>query len=342
MNKTIELIRDLCQIDGVSGCEEQVAAFIQSRLPQSCQTHIDPRGNLICTKKGKKSPSQKLMFAAHMDEVGFIITYIEESGLLRFSNVGGIDTRVVVGKPVRLESGAVGVVGAKPIHLQKPAEQDEPLKMEGLYIDIGASSREEAEKLVSLGDRAAFRSDFIPFGSHKIKGKAIDDRAGCAVLMELLERELEYDITAVFTTQEEVGTGAAANAAYAVQPDIAVIVETTCAADTAGSTPSDEIAVQGDGPCISFKDTGTLYDMELYRRILKAGKKKGIPCQPKRGTAGSNDSKSIQSIGDGVRVAAVSMPCRYLHSPSCVLDKRDVHATVDLLEELVCQFGHLA
>ena len=141
LTKQLELLKQLCEIDGVSGGEEKVADWLKTHLPEDCKVRTDALGNLICEKKGKQTPKNKLLFSAHMDEVGFIITYIEESGLLRFSSMGGIDTRVVVGKPVRLESGALGVVGAKPIHLQSASDRETVLSYDQLYIDIGAKNR---------------------------------------------------------------------------------------------------------------------------------------------------------------------------------------------------------
>ena len=158
LNTKLEWLEQLCQIDGVSGAEDRVAEWILAHLPQDCRVWRDARGNLICEKKGEKAPKNKMLFAAHMDEVGFIITYIEESGLLRFDAVGGVDTRVVIGKRVRLESGIPGVVGAKPIHLQSAADRDAVLEYDKLYIDIGAASREEAMQHVQLGDFATFKT----------------------------------------------------------------------------------------------------------------------------------------------------------------------------------------
>lgn len=339
MEKTTQLIQDLCLLPGVSGCEEAVREAIARQLEGHCQMETDARGNLICHKKGRRTPDKKIMIAAHMDEVGFLITHIEEDGMLRFANVGGVDTRVVIGKPVMLESGVPGVVGAKPIHLQKKEEQDNPLPMSSLYIDIGASSREEAERLVQLGDRVTFRTPWRRLGQHKVQAKALDDRAGCAVLVRLLQQELEYDITAVFTTLEEVGSVGATCAAYAQQPQIGIALECTSCADVPGVSPDRQVAVQGEGPCLSIKDKSTLYDRDLYRMAMALAKEKSIPCQFKRATTGGNDSKAMQRAGDGARVLALAMPARYIHSGASVLDLRDVDATLRLLPELIAALG---
>ena len=180
LTKQLELLKQLCEIDGVSGGAEKVADWLKNHLPEDCKVRTDALGNLICEKKGKQTPKNKLLFSAHMDEVGFIITYIEESGLLRFSSMGSIDTRVVVGKPVRLESGALGVVGAKPIHLQSASDRETVLSYDQLYIDIGAKNREDALQFAQPGDFATFRPTFIEMGSC-ICAKALDNRIGCAL-----------------------------------------------------------------------------------------------------------------------------------------------------------------
>lgn len=341
MSKTIDALHDLCLIDGVSGYEDKVRDYIKKQVEKYCDTSVDARGNLICFKKGGSKPNSKIMLSAHMDEVGFIVTYIEDSGLIRISNVGGIDTRVAVGKPVILESGVPGVIGAKPIHLLESGEIEKSLKMDDLYIDIGASTREEAEQDVSLGDMVVFSSTFEELGEHKVKGRAMDNRAGCAILMTLLRKKLKYDIHVVFTTLEEIGGGSAGNAAFSIKPDIGIIVETTCAADVPNVSESEQSTTQGNGPALSFKDGKTVYDIDLYKRALHLAKKKEIPCQPKRGVSGGNESRFVQDAANGARVLAVSVPGRYIHSPSCVVDKRDIKNTTLLLEALVDNFGSL-
>lgn len=340
MNKTIELVKALCQLDGVSGAEDAVRDYIESQVKDYCQTSVDARGNLICTKKGKKTPAKKIMLSAHMDEVGFIITGIDDDGFLRFDTVGSIDSRVVIGKPVSLESGVPGVVGTKPIHVQTKEEQDTPLKISDMYLDIGAVSKEDALNYVSLGDHAAFRSAFTTFGSDRIKGKALDNRAACACLIELLQKDAEYDFTAAFTVCEECGKTGAANAAFAIKPDIAIVVETTTACDVHAIDELNQVAVQGQGPCLSFMDSRTIYDRELFNKGLEVAKAHNIPCQVKRSTCGGNDAGDIQTVGAGVRVMAVSIPGRYTHSASNVLKVSDIDAATQLLGCLVDELAN--
>lgn len=336
---TFELLKDLCQIDGVSGAEDLVREYIEAQVKDYCDCRVDARGNLICFKKGKKTPSKKIMLSAHMDEVGFVVTGVDADGFLRFSTVGGIDSRVVIGKRVRLESGISAIVGTKPIHVQSKEEQDTPLKVSEMYLDIGAKDKEDALASVSLGDHAAFFSNVVEFGNGRIKAKALDDRVGCACLIQLLQQEAEYDFTACFTVCEECGKSGADNAAFSVEPDIAIIVECTAAADVHGVSELDNIATQGDGPCISFMDGGCIYDRSLVRRTLALGKEKNIPCQIKRGVSGGNDAAVIQVNRAGVKVVAVSLPGRYIHSASCVLKLSDVDATTQLLGAMVSDFA---
>lgn len=332
---TFELVKNLCEIDGVSGNEEQVRAYIESLVKDHCECRTDARGNLICFKKGKKTPAKKIMLSAHMDEVGFVVTGVDEDGFLRFSPVGGIDSRVVIGKRVRLESGIPAIVGTKPIHMQSADEQNTPLKLSDMYLDIGAKNKEDALESVQLGDHAAFFSNTVLFGNDRIKAKALDDRAGCACLIQLLQQEAEYDFTACFTVCEECGKSGADNAAYSVQPDIAIVVECTTAADVHGVSELNQVVNQGQGPCLSFMDNGCIYDRALFRKGMAIAKENNIPCQVKRAVAGGNDSAVIQVTGAGVKVMAVSMPGRYIHSASNVLKLSDIDATTQLLGCLV-------
>ncbi|MBQ8599118.1 MAG: M42 family peptidase [Oscillospiraceae bacterium] len=332
---TFELVKNLCEIDGVSGAEDKVRDYIEAQVKDYCDCRVDARGNLICFKKGKQTPSKKIMLSAHMDEVGFVVTGVDSEGFLRFSTVGGIDSRVVIGKRVRLESGIPAIVGTKPIHMQSADEQNTPLKISDMYLDIGAKDKEDALTAVELGDHAAFFSNTVLFGNDRIKAKALDDRAGCACLIQLLQQEADYDFTACFTVCEECGKSGADNAAYSVQPDIAIVVECTTAADVHGVSELDQVVNQGQGPALSFMDKGCIYDKALFKKGLAIAKEHNVPCQVKRAVAGGNDSAVIQTMGPGVKVMAVSMPGRYIHSASSVLKLSDIDATTQLLGHLV-------
>ena len=345
----LENIALLSALPGVSGDEALVRDAIYAQI-QSCADDItiDPLGNLIVFKKGKETPAKRLLFSAHMDEVGFIITFIEESGLLRFAPVGGIDSRVVVGRGVEIGAQRLyGVIGTKAVHHQSVREQEEPLSIDRLYMDIGAQSKAEAQALVQPGDRAVFDSRFTKLGDWtnplggQILSKALDDRAGCAILIDLLHTDLPYDCYFTFTVQEENGCIGAIAAGYTVAPDIAIAVETTTASDIPDVPPDKMFCRFGGGPVVSFMDRGTVYDSGLYALALTTAQEKKIPIQAKTGVAGGNESRSLQVSRGGARTLAVSMPCRYLHAPSCTLRVSDIWHTRDLLLALCAKLGQL-
>ena len=327
----INLIEALSILPGPSGAEDMVREYVIQQITGHCQFHIDALGNLIAFKKGRETPKNRLMIAAHMDEVGFIITYVEESGLLRFACIGGIDPRVIVGKRLKVgKQGLCGVIGTKPVHLVKGDERDKMPDPDSLYIDIGAADRAQALAHVTLGDTAVFDSAFVRFGDDMIKGKALDDRAGCAVMIEMMRSELEYDTYFAFNVQEEVGCRGAAASVYSINPDCAIVLEATTAADIAGVAEEKQVCRLGEGPVVSFMDRSTVYDRTLYHMAFEKAKEQGIPCQPKRLVAGGNEAGVIHKSRAGVRTLALSMPCRYLHSPACVLKVSDIDATLRL------------
>lgn len=332
------LIEKLSVIPGVSGWEAPVREAILAEVGSLCTTHTDNLGNLICFKKGAKTPPKRLMLSAHMDEVGFIITYIHEDGLMSFDAVGGIDSRVVLGKAVVVGEGAHrGVIGTKALHMLSDEEKEKPPKLKDLFIDLGCTTRTQTEALVSIGDRAVFDSTFFSFGDGFIKGKALDDRAGCALLIDLIKEDLPYDCTFVFTTNEETGMAGAGPAAYGVGAEIGIAVESTTAGDIAGVDEDKYVCHIGGGPVISFMDKGTVYDHALYKAGMALAAKLGIPSQTKRGVFGGNEARAVQASAAGVRVMAVSIPTRYLHSPACVMQEQDVTNTYTLLRHLIAE-----
>ncbi len=334
-------LKKLCALEGVSGREDAVRAFILQTLdalPTEKTVRCDALGNVLVDLVGRQRANQKLLFAAHMDEVGFIITGADENGFLRFATVGGVDAAVYYGRRVRV-NGHTGVIGGKAKHLCSKDELSKLPESAALRIDVGASTREEAEKLAHPGDVAVFDSGFYRMEGGLVKGRAIDDRAGCALLLALAEQTPAYDMTLAFTVQEEIGLRGAKTAAFGIQPDIAVVVDATTAADTAGVAADKQVCRVGGGAVISFMDKRTLYDAGLYRRILALADKKSLRVQSKSMVAGGNDAGAIHLAGRGARVAAVSLPCRYIHSPSCVLSRRDMEDTLALLRLLAEDFA---
>jgi endoglucanase len=344
MTEYIQTIHTLADIPGVSGDEGKVREAILAMIRDHADSvDVDPLGNLIVFKRGKRTPKNRILLSAHMDEVGFIITHVEESGLLRFAAVGGIDSRVVVGKAVEVGDARIyGVIGTKAIHQTEEKDREEPLKLDKLHIDIGAKSASEAAALISPGDRAVFHSAFREIGEGHILSKALDDRAGCALLIDLIQGELPYDCTFSFTVQEETGCTGAIAVAYSVKPDIAIAVETTTASDIAGVEPGREVCRFGGGPVVSFMDRGTVYDSRLFRLAMDTAKKRDIPAQMKEGVMGGNESRSLQVARGGAHTLAISLPCRYIHSPSNMLRVTDIVHTEHLLAALIEATGDLA
>jgi len=223
------------------------------------------------------------------------------------------------------------VIGSKPIHLQKPEERVNPFTLQELFIDIGAKSQEEAEKCVELGDHAYFHTQYAEFGENKVKAKALDDRVGCAMIVDLLKDEYAFPITAAFTVQEEVGLRGAGVAAYTVEPDIAIILEGTTASDVPGSPEHKHATTVGNGPCLTFKDNSAIPNPKLVQTLLKLGAKHNIPVQLRRNTAGGTDAGKIQVSKGGSRVVVIAIPCRYIHSPVSVMDIRDYQNCLKLV-----------
>ena len=338
LTKKLELLKELCELDCVSGCEDRAAEWILAHLPADCKAHRDGRGNIICEKKGKNPAAKKVMFTTYMDEVGFLINYIEESGLLRFVPQGDIDTRVVVGKAVRLESGKKGVVGAKPIHLQTAAEREQVLPYSQLYIDIGAKTREEAEKFAQLGDFAVWRTEYTQLGN-KISAKALDNKVGCIALLDLLTQELPYDICAVFAVQEQIGAQAAANAAFALKADIAVCIDAVSAGDLPGVSAVNRIGALGKGPVLTFQNKRCFTDSQLFAQTKEICVEKEIAYQLSSQNKESTSAEAIQRVDCGCRVLPVGIPIRYRKTPNCVFDPQDLEITGKLLRELAEAFA---
>ena len=328
----INTLKTLCALSGVSSFEDEVRDYIRQRVtPYATDLRVDAMGNLIVLKKGARATGNKLMLCAHMDEVGLIIKSITEDGYLKFGCVGGIDRRVLLGKQVALgEQKVTGVIGIKEIHMTTAEERKKVPKLEEYYIDIGVKSREEAEKLVGIGDCGVFVSDVVEFGDGMLKAKAIDDRVGCAVLVKLLEEDLPMDCTFVFTVQEEVGTRGAFGSAFSVTPEIALVLEGTTAADNPALDESLQVCWPGKGPVLSWMDGGSIYDRGLFELLRDLADRNGLPWQMKHYLAGGTDASAIQRTKSGVRVAGISAAVRYLHAPSSVANISDMEHMLTL------------
>lgn len=271
------------------------------------------------------------MISAHMDEVGLIITGINSDGTLAFNCVGGVEADAVIGRQVITENGIYGSVGSKAVHNMTEDERKAPPKFDGIYIDIGAKDREEAEKFIRPGDAAYYTCGYYLSQDGYMRSKAIDDRAGCAVMIAMILEDIpEYDCTFTFVTQEEIGLRGARTAAFYAAPDFAIVLEATTAADIPLSEGDNRCCLLGKGPVVSFMDRSTIYDRKLFDLSQEIAKDNSIGWQTKTLIAGGNDSGAIHISRSGVRTIAISVPCRYLHTPCCVIDENDYFDTFAL------------
>lgn len=326
------LVKELCNLPAPSGFEDAVRDYIRERVSAD-EIYTDSMGNLICHKKGK---GKKVMVCAHMDEVGFIITEITDKGFLKFSALGGVETAVICSKKVLIGKNKVpGIISAKAIHLQRRSEELVPLKYRDLCIDIGAKDKDRAKELVSLGDFAVFDGEYTEFGENLVKSKALDDRAGCAVLLELMKEDYDNDMYFVFTVQEEVGVRGATIATSRIKPDIALVLEGTTCSDVHGSKPHNQVTNLGGGAVMTAMDGAAISDKKYFDYIKKTAEEHNIPLQIKRTTRGGTDAGAIQRSGIGVKTAVLAVPCRYLHSPVSVAHKDDIESVYRLAKAVL-------
>jgi len=328
-------LKELTELSGVPGAEDSVLEFVFDKIKDKCdEIYRDSIGNLIAINRSKKENAKKVMVLSHMDEVALIITKITDEGFLKFDTLGGIDASVLVSKKVLVGKNALhGVIGAKAIHLQKKAERGKPVKLDELYIDIGANDKKEAEEKVNLGDYAVFDSEYIEFGDKLIKAKALDDRVGCDIMISLSDKRYDYDLYLVFTAQEETGLRGAQICVNRINPDFAIVLETTACSDTFGSEKKDYSTVLGKGVVLSFADMRTYYSKSILKDVARVAKKYDIPYQYKRTVSGGNDAGAVQTACGGIKTIAMSVPTRYIHSPSSVISRCDYDALKMLCEK---------
>ncbi|NLN14506.1 MAG: M42 family metallopeptidase [Tissierellia bacterium] len=330
------LLKRLTEANGVSGNEKEVRDIIISEIKDYCTSlRVDRLGNIIAYKGGKPN-SKKIMVTAHMDEVGLMVRDIDSSGLIKFLPVGGIDKRILVSKTVLIGKDRIpGVIGAKPIHLQKRNEWSNALDIKELYIDIGAKSKEDAEKYVSIGDYIAFDSQYVEFGDRLVKAKALDNRVGCAILIDLIKKVEDVSFYAVFTVMEELGLVGAGPAAYAVDPDISIILEGTLCYDMPKVDSHQIPTYIGKGPAISLVDRTTVYNRKLRERVVAVAEKENIPYQFRKTSMGGNDSGKIHIAREGSLTTTISVPCRNIHSAVSVASLEDYENTYKLVEAVL-------
>lgn len=330
-------LKELTELSGLSGCEYEVRNYIKNKLNEiGCEYYVDKLGNVIAHNKGKKNKS--IMVAAHMDEVGLMVSHIDSDGFIKFQEVGGIDQRVLNSKVVLVgENKIPGVIGSKAVHLMSAEERGKSIPIDKLYIDIGTYSKSETEKLVSIGDYVTFKSDYVEFGDNLIKAKALDDRAGCSAILELLSMKLDADFYGVFTVMEEVGCRGAQTAAFSLEPDYAIVLEGTVCADMPEVKEHSKVTLIGKGAALSLMDNSTLYDIEEVRKVESIANQNNIPYQLRKSSAGGNDAGVIHKTKEGAKVVAISIPCRYIHSAVNVASMNDYKSVVSLAKAVILE-----
>lgn len=332
------ILESLSNAFGVSGFEEDVREIIQGLVePYVDEMTVDPLGNLIVTKRG--AGAHTLMIDAHMDEIGFMVSYVEPDGFLRFSTIGGWDERIIPSHKMTIRTDADadvrGIVGTLPPHILSADDRSRPYRLDELFIDIGATSASEVADLgIRIGTPAVISHPFEQLNETFVTGKALDDRAGCAVLLRTLMnlRKETPDVTVVgtFTVREEVGLLGATTAAYQVNPDIALVLEGTIASDMPGVPGRRRVTRLGAGPAITVADRSQIVKPHLVRALTEMAEAASIPCHFKLPPFGGTDGGAIQKQGRGVLSASVSVPCRYIHSPFAVMRLDDFENTVTL------------
>lgn len=326
-----ELIRELTEAFGPSGSEDAVRELIKDRISGHVdEVRVDPLGNLIAFKRGRAKrgvQARKIMLAAHMDEIGVIISHVDEKGFLRFAPVGGVRPLHLLGSRVLFSDGMIGVIGR-----EKPEKRTEFPAIDRMFIDVGAPDKEHLTKKV--GDVAVFVRPFVDLGQ-RLTAKAFDDRIGCAVLLQTVLdlKRTPHDVYFVFTVQEEVGLRGALTSAFGVEPDVAIAVDVTGTGDTPEAHP---MAVSlGAGPAIKVKDRGMLTHPGVKNWMANTAERLGLPYQFEVLEWGTTDAMAIQTSRAGVAAGVLSIPCRYIHSPSEMVDYNDVQNAVKLLVGLL-------
>jgi endoglucanase len=329
------ILKELSDALGVSGDEGCVrSVLLEAVRAHVDDIHVDALGNLVAFKRGTGRDRLRVMLAAHMDEVGLMVVGHDGDGFLFVQTVGSIDPRLLPGSLLYVGPDRVpGVIGLKPIHLARDDDLEKVTQIKDMVLDVGAKSKEEAQGLAPVGTYAAFATRFREMGA-VVSGKAFDDRAGCAVLVDLLRGErFRFDLHAVFTVQEEVGLRGAGVAAYAIEPDCAFALEGTIADDIPKERDTSPSTRLGHGPAITVMDRSFISDRRLLQLLTSTAKEAGLPYQIKQPGIGGTDSGAIHRSRGGVPSITVAVPCRYIHSPVALLSLDDFENTVQLMRE---------
>ena len=334
---SVEVLEKLCNTCGVAGREEQVRSLMV-KLLKPCVDEVkeDKLGNVIGVKEGAKN-SPKVMLAGHMDEIGLLVKVISKEGFLQFAKIGGIDDRVLLAQKVIVytQKGPLhGIIGSKPPHIQKEDERKRVIPYDELFIDIGAESQEEAKKMgVRIGDSVEYDVKFTTINKDIAIGKALDDRVGCAVMIEALKRlqKTECTIYAVGTVQEEVGCRGATTAAFGIYPDVGLALDVTVAGDTPGVKEVEAPTKLKKGPSLEIADALHISHPKVLKMLIEVAEENKIPYQLETGLAGGTDAGRMSLAREGVPSCSICVPTRYIHSPTSLVSLTDLENTVKLV-----------
>lgn len=332
-------LKALCELHGASGNEERVKDFIKSQLAdRSDEVLEDGIGNLVLVKKGTGKIPKKLMLLAHTDEVGLMVTNIEDDGRLAVMPVGGVDPRVLLGKRVVIgEKDIPGFIGFKAIHLQKEAIHTPP-DWKDIRVEAGFSGKDEASEKVQIGNYIHFYSPFEEF-ENRIIGKALDDRGGCALLMDLFENlpQLDYDLCFGFVVQEEVGLRGSGAAAKMCRPDVGLVFETTTAGDNPELSPARWSTILDHGVALSYLQGGYALDYRIFELLVDTASRNQIPYQCKGRIVGGTDATRLAKTLYGIPCGGLNLPGRYIHAPVTIASKSDYQAAFDLAKAVLLE-----
>lgn len=324
------LIQKLVETQGPSGYETQIRAVVREEIEAYADAlHVDALGNLIAQKGEGIADGKKIMLAAHIDEIGVMVTQVDENGFLRFTTLGGVRPYTCIGGRVRFLNGALGVISMEPLD-----DMSKQPTFNQLYIDLGLSGRQDAP--VQIGDVGTFERPFLDLGK-RLVAKSMDDRIGASVLIATLRqvKDTPHQLYFVFSTQEEVGLRGATTAAFGIDPDLGLSVDVTATGDTPRRTKVRMEVSLGKGPAIKVRDGGMLADRRVVDWMVRGAEKHKLPYQLEILAGGTTDARAMQITRAGVPAGCLSIPCRYVHSPSEMVDYDDVQNAVKLLVELV-------
>ncbi len=332
-------LKQLTELNAVSGHEQQMRRTLLAALSHcGAKVTMDRMGNVVAEKKGTGLQPKRIMVTAHMDEVGLIVNGHTEEGFLRIAPVGNVDPRMIISKRVLVGDDLLpGIIGAIAIHLQTAEDRKRVLSYREIYVDIGAKKKEEAEKKAPLGTYIAFDAPYVSFGEDRACGKALDSRTGVWNLLRLLEKDYANDLVAVFTSQKEVGYRGAKGASFAAEPAIGLVLDGTEPNDLGMTEDVEQCCKMGEGVVVSFMDQASIGDRKLFKQALQAAEAGQISCQVRQSAAGGNESGTVQRAREGIPTLVLSVPCRYMHSPSAVVKLSDVDAQLALTETFLMQ-----